>query len=426
MYTLDKEIGRGVYGRVFRTKDGLIAKRIDNIEGIPIDVALTEIAALTCLKSKYILPLIDVVVTSKSTYLITPLAISDLDKSMADPDLHVDKIIRGICLGLADIHNADILHLDLKPANILLQEGKSAIWIADFGLSKFHESLCPSGETEVFPIAYRAPELYLRQGILSDKADIWALGVIIAELLLSRQLGSPVSLYNSFLERYLEYPLANTFSTDTLREYLLKQGIREKDLDLITQILIWNPQERPNIFQVLSMLDLTSPIEKSFSERVLPYSSAPKKTEFPYRVRAILVNWLIDITEDLDLKNRVLAVSVHLLDCILGPEISVEESQKYAAACYALAERMYSGKVVLSKYVHLAENSFTEEELAETSRKILQKLRYELVPITSYDWLMYHSRDKKSIKSFPRRLWKADLIKGGGESPEAVALNLLV
>jgi serine/threonine protein kinase len=46
------------------------------------------------------------------------------------------KIIKGICLGLHYLHQKFILHLDLKPANILLDDN----WvpkIADFGLSRF-------------------------------------------------------------------------------------------------------------------------------------------------------------------------------------------------------------------------------------------------------------------------------------------------
>jgi serine/threonine protein kinase len=45
------------------------------------------------------------------------------------------QIIRGICDGLHYLHQQNIVHLDLKPANILLDHYKVAK-IADFGLSK--------------------------------------------------------------------------------------------------------------------------------------------------------------------------------------------------------------------------------------------------------------------------------------------------
>ena len=68
------------------------------------------------------------------------------------------KIIKGVCSGLHYLHeecrpqnnNAFVIHLDLKPANILLDENMVPK-IADFGLSKLlydkKTQTCPGGET---------------------------------------------------------------------------------------------------------------------------------------------------------------------------------------------------------------------------------------------------------------------------------------
>ena len=45
------------------------------------------------------------------------------------------KIIKGICKGLAFVHEINIVHMDLKPENILLDD-KMVPKIADFGLSR--------------------------------------------------------------------------------------------------------------------------------------------------------------------------------------------------------------------------------------------------------------------------------------------------
>lgn len=50
------------------------------------------------------------------------------------PEEIVWRIFREISLGLSDIHEADILHLDLKPMNILIDD-KGFIKIGDFGIS---------------------------------------------------------------------------------------------------------------------------------------------------------------------------------------------------------------------------------------------------------------------------------------------------
>jgi serine/threonine protein kinase len=45
------------------------------------------------------------------------------------------KIIKGICVGLQYLHENNIIHMDLKPANILLDDNMSPK-ISDFGLSR--------------------------------------------------------------------------------------------------------------------------------------------------------------------------------------------------------------------------------------------------------------------------------------------------
>ena len=84
---------------------------------------------------------------------------------------------------LSDLHQQRVLHLDLKPANILFRAGAAAVLI-DFGLSR-HELLPdlleeqfhrPVGTTE-----YMAPEQLMR--VRSDRrSDIFALGVILYQL----------------------------------------------------------------------------------------------------------------------------------------------------------------------------------------------------------------------------------------------------
>uniref|UniRef100_A0A8I6WKJ8 non-specific serine/threonine protein kinase n=1 Tax=Hordeum vulgare subsp. vulgare TaxID=112509 RepID=A0A8I6WKJ8_HORVV len=92
------------------------------------------------------------------------------------------QIIKGICEGLCHLHEKRILHLDLKPANILIND-HMVPKIADFGLSRcldkeqtrdFTSNLCGS-------LGYLAPEFY--SGHVSFASDIYSLGVIIVEIL---------------------------------------------------------------------------------------------------------------------------------------------------------------------------------------------------------------------------------------------------
>ncbi|XP_066337409.1 receptor like protein kinase S.2-like isoform X3 [Miscanthus floridulus] len=87
------------------------------------------------------------------------------------------QIIKGICEGLCYLHKEkDIIHMDLKPASILLDDDMVPK-IADFGISKL---ICTSDE-RLRQLGYLAPER-MSDGVTSRKADIYSLGVIITEL----------------------------------------------------------------------------------------------------------------------------------------------------------------------------------------------------------------------------------------------------
>uniref|UniRef100_A0ACD5XWB9 Uncharacterized protein n=1 Tax=Avena sativa TaxID=4498 RepID=A0ACD5XWB9_AVESA len=92
------------------------------------------------------------------------------------------EIIKGITEGLHYLHQNHIVHLDLKPANVLLNESLVPK-IADFGLSRcFGENqLQATITTLVGSIGYLAPEFF--GGKITMKMDMYSLGIIIIELL---------------------------------------------------------------------------------------------------------------------------------------------------------------------------------------------------------------------------------------------------
>ena len=75
-----------------------------------------------------------------------------------------------------------VIHRDLKPANILMSKNGERVVIADFGLCK--DSL-HDGRTIAGTPAYMAPEVFIHRKT-SRASDIWALGVIIYELVTLR------------------------------------------------------------------------------------------------------------------------------------------------------------------------------------------------------------------------------------------------
>jgi len=84
------------------------------------------------------------------------------------------------------IHQRGIVHRDLKPANILVDSAGDT-FLADFGLVKIMGSSGNlSGRFMLGTPAYMAPEQVYGQGEITHKADIYALGVMLYEMLTGR------------------------------------------------------------------------------------------------------------------------------------------------------------------------------------------------------------------------------------------------
>lgn len=108
----------------------------------------------------------------------------------AFPLLHwiFQEFLRQLLEGIRICHVHQVIHRDLKPQNVLVsRDGR--LQIADFGLARALALPTRKDLTQqVVTLWYRAPELLLGETRYSYAVDIWAAGVIMAELVLKRPL----------------------------------------------------------------------------------------------------------------------------------------------------------------------------------------------------------------------------------------------
>eukprot|EP00826_Nyctotherus_ovalis_P021687 TRINITY_DN17041_c0_g1_i8.p1 TRINITY_DN17041_c0_g1~~TRINITY_DN17041_c0_g1_i8.p1 ORF type:complete len:228 (+),score=73.30 TRINITY_DN17041_c0_g1_i8:418-1101(+) len=165
-------------------------------EGVSITM-LREIRILSHLNHPNVLSLLEVLVTQS---LITQRNIIYLVFDYLEHDLHglldshmeltvpqIKCIMRQILEGVKYLHEHNIMHRDIKGANILL-DNDGCVKLADFGLAKRLEHTKGNHTNRVVTLWYRSPELLLGSDRYNTAIDIWSVGCCFAELLTLRPL----------------------------------------------------------------------------------------------------------------------------------------------------------------------------------------------------------------------------------------------
>ncbi|KAF8636357.1 hypothetical protein AX16_011008 [Volvariella volvacea WC 439] len=289
-YEVMTKLGEGTFGEVHKAihkNNGTVValKRIlmhNEKEGMPV-TALREIKILKALKHPCIVELLDMFVVRSngkdplSVYMVFPYMDHDLagllenERVKLQPS-HIKLYMKQLLEGTEYMHRNNILHRDMKAANLLISNS-GRLRIADFGLARAFDPYVVRGGAYdhhrgrekkytncVVTRWYRPPELLLGARQYGGEIDIWGIGCVLGEMFMRR----PILPGNSDLDQLEKiWQLCGTpnqhtwpnfdalpgcrgtkFTSFPRRVKQVYESVGTETADLLDKLLICNPRER--------------------------------------------------------------------------------------------------------------------------------------------------------------------------------------
>mmetsp|Transcript_4665 Transcript_4665/g.7926 ORF Transcript_4665/g.7926 Transcript_4665/m.7926 type:complete len:245 (-) Transcript_4665:133-867(-) len=182
------------------------------------------------------------------------------------PEIFVKLYAYQLLRAIAYIHSMGICHRDIKPQNVLVDFDNNIIKLCDFGSAK----QLIKGEPNISYICsryYRAPELIFGNTEYDCSIDVWSVGCVIAELMLTmpifpgesgvdqiveiiKILGTPSKAdIRSMNPHYKEFkfPQISPITWDKV----FKPNTNPEAIKFVSRLLVYNPKERPNPLEAL-------------------------------------------------------------------------------------------------------------------------------------------------------------------------------
>ena len=203
-YRLEQRLGAGAVGEVFRARNVLIGRDVAikflrrehvNNEEL-VERFVREAQAVSRVRHPHVVDVIDVGVEDDAPYIVQELLLGeDLcghvnRKGGRVPARAALELLLPAIDGVAHAHDRGVVHRDLKPENIFLARTDDGVVpkVLDFGISKVKTGNLRTTVTgSVFGTpGYMPPEQVRSFADADARADVWALGVILYELVAGR------------------------------------------------------------------------------------------------------------------------------------------------------------------------------------------------------------------------------------------------
>ena len=296
-YTIDKQIGRGGMGAVYLAVDDVSGQRVA-VKVLPSWLArdrdlrerfVLEARALAALDHPGIVPLITFAQDGEDRFLVMKYVAGEvLENRVRDRGvLAVDdarRILRAMCDALASAHDKGVVHRDIKPTNVLIDDAGKVV-IVDFGIARNNDGARRLTETGMLmgTPQYMSPEQIAGRSV-DGRADLYACGLVLFEMLTGRPPFDGEQTFD-ILRAHMDAPVPD------LREARRAQApdadpVPDDLAALCLLLLEKNAEQRPaNGHHVVEMLD---------GRRAVPSASTPPSS--PLTLSTSQPSWALSMS----------------------------------------------------------------------------------------------------------------------------------
>ncbi|MFZ4828407.1 MAG: protein kinase domain-containing protein [Phototrophicaceae bacterium] len=219
-YEIKRQIGQGGFGSVYIAYQPIVDREVaikvilPKYANDPVFVRRfdTEARLVARLEHPFTVPLYDYWREPSGAYLVMRYfnvgSLSDfIETNGAMRPRQALRMMEQITNALDNAHRHHVIHLDIKPANILL-DGDQNAYLTDFGISRVFEASSPDYRDPVntLSLVYAAPEL-VQMNPPSYQADIYSLGILLYEMLAGQHPFTHLNTFHELVRAKINQPL---------------------------------------------------------------------------------------------------------------------------------------------------------------------------------------------------------------------------
>jgi male germ cell-associated kinase len=406
---VNKLIGEGAYGKVYMivdyknkdNQDKRVYKQVDpyydsNVNKIYDSLFLKEISIYSTINNASNLVKVDeIIICPKYSYYVMEHAGESLYDTMNKNAQYktnmnitlVKDIISSISRCMIDVNNKFIINADIKPANIMIDRNK--VLLTDWSLSRSNiDSSFMNLYEEIQTAWYRCPEQILKKNVNNYKIDVWSLGVILVEIIRNKMglfpyLKEEEVMYTIldfiglkrinekwlnilkdkkyFIKRYVDKTPKVDIFFENLSNIIVDDDEREKVIDLIENMLKFDPDERFDFYDIynhdflgnekLERLDILTRLN-SLNYLKIDFGNICKINQWYLPAR----NYVVDNIKQLSKINsnnlKIISRTIKIMDIVVSRiKLDMKLINEYISIAYYLANIINGCKISRNNFI---------------------------------------------------------------------------